>query len=56
MFRPKAEKASGRAVCRWCGQTIDAGLPVIYLHIGSYKSKGYIHSRPEDCFGRLLEE
>ena len=41
MFQPKAEKASGRAMCRWCGQTIEAGLPVIYLHIGSYKSKGY---------------
>ena len=53
MFQPQAEKASGKARCRWCGQTIEAGLPVIYLLIGSYKSKGYIHSRPEDCSGRM---
>ena len=50
------EYASGRARCRWCGQNIQKGMPVIWVTTGSYGTKGYVHSNPEDCRGRLEEE
>jgi len=51
----RAEEASGRAYCRWCGQIIERGMPVIWVKTGSYGTKGYIHSNPEDCVGRAEE-
>ena len=50
------EYASGRARCRWCREIIQKGMPVIYVITGSYGAKGYVHSNPEDCRGRLEED
>lgn len=50
------EYASGRARCRWCNQNIQKGMSVIWVTTGSYGTKGYVHSNPEDCRGRLEEE